>query len=922
MASLQTLISRFEVFATWVGDTIQLRGFKSGGTTGQVPVKSSGTNFAWAWGTVTAPSDSLKANLASPTFTGTVTFPSTTSVGAVSGTEIGYLDGVTSAIQTQFNLKSPLASPTFTGTPLAPTASLGTNTTQLATTAFVLANGGVVNLTGAVTSVGAATSLGSFTVSQLSGAISDANISGDNTGDNATNSLYSGLAASKADDSVVVKLTGDQTVFGTKTFNTVGVSSLTSLQGSIILDGSISFADLATFSYGAGRAALHRAALNLVTGTDVVAFNGALGTPSGGDASNLTGTATALTVGNATNAYFATNADNATNADSATSAYFATNDFNDFFGTNGYNLGVSINADVIAAAGFVGPLTGSAPAGTLTGTTLANNITASSLVSASGGTTSGQIVVRGTGGNIDGFLFLVSAGANPTQDTQIYFDTTSHALKFGSNGSSRTVLHDGSTISGSLISGGTFGAVNGSAITALNATNISSGTIALTRLVSTQTVGNADATISSTPLTRDVLLTVALTAPRTFTWPLASGYPAGARVSFADIAQTLTSANTATLTRSGADTINGGTSVVLSTAGASPILISDGLSKWNLDVRGVARGGTGATTAAGALTNLGAAGLTANTFSALQNITLSNSQAQTNTITGLGTTTLPGLQVTNTTAATVGAQQYSPSVRWTGQGWKTTATAASQSVDFRAYVVPVQGAANPSAKWVLESSINGAVFSNSFSVLSTGDFTQSGSTVWTVGMGASSDVYSFTDGTSQRLGISKFGQIVMPTASVLGFSSNTAVTVSPDSGFSRKTSTANWIKAGNGTANDASATVEYANAVFGIRTPTIILTDPQNDYNAGAASTYVRLSSDASRTVTGLTFTASQVTGQTHVIVNIGANPIVLAHESASSAAGNRFHNTSGADITLTADQEANCCFDGGTNRWRVSKRN
>jgi hypothetical protein len=37
-------------------------------------------------------------------------------------------------------LKAPLSSPTFTGTPTAPTASVGTNTTQIATTAFVLAN--------------------------------------------------------------------------------------------------------------------------------------------------------------------------------------------------------------------------------------------------------------------------------------------------------------------------------------------------------------------------------------------------------------------------------------------------------------------------------------------------------------------------------------------------------------------------------------------------------------------------------------------------------------------------------------------------------------------------------------------------------------------------------------------------------------
>jgi hypothetical protein len=36
-------------------------------------------------------------------------------VANVSDTEIGYLDGVTSAIQTQLNAKAPLASPTFTG---------------------------------------------------------------------------------------------------------------------------------------------------------------------------------------------------------------------------------------------------------------------------------------------------------------------------------------------------------------------------------------------------------------------------------------------------------------------------------------------------------------------------------------------------------------------------------------------------------------------------------------------------------------------------------------------------------------------------------------------------------------------------------------------------------------------------------------
>jgi microcystin-dependent protein len=39
------------------------------------------------------------------------------------------------------SLVAPKASPAFTGTPTAPTASAGTNTTQIATTAFVLQNG-------------------------------------------------------------------------------------------------------------------------------------------------------------------------------------------------------------------------------------------------------------------------------------------------------------------------------------------------------------------------------------------------------------------------------------------------------------------------------------------------------------------------------------------------------------------------------------------------------------------------------------------------------------------------------------------------------------------------------------------------------------------------------------------------------------
>ena len=69
-----------------------------------------------------------KAPIDTPTFTGTVTLPSTTIIGEVSTLELGYINGVTSGIQGQIDAKAPLASPTFTGTVTLP---LGTVTSSM-----------------------------------------------------------------------------------------------------------------------------------------------------------------------------------------------------------------------------------------------------------------------------------------------------------------------------------------------------------------------------------------------------------------------------------------------------------------------------------------------------------------------------------------------------------------------------------------------------------------------------------------------------------------------------------------------------------------------------------------------------------------------------------------------------------------------
>jgi hypothetical protein len=82
-------------------------------------------------------------NSVSPVFTGTPTAPT-----ATAGTNTTQL-ATTAFVTTADNLKANLASPTLTGTPLAPNAAAGTNTTQIATTAWVLASiqmqGGIVS---------------------------------------------------------------------------------------------------------------------------------------------------------------------------------------------------------------------------------------------------------------------------------------------------------------------------------------------------------------------------------------------------------------------------------------------------------------------------------------------------------------------------------------------------------------------------------------------------------------------------------------------------------------------------------------------------------------------------------------------------------------------------------------------------------
>jgi len=121
--------------------------------------------------------------------------------------------------------------------------------------------------------------------------------------------------------------------------------------------------------------------------------------------------------------------------------------------------------------------------------------------------------------------------------------------------------------------------------------------------------------------------------------------------------------------------------------------------------------------------------------------------------------------------------------------------------------------------------------------------------------------------------------------------------------------------------NDASITGGFTaggELVYsGVIEPTQIGADQNNYAPTGVdAAAHIRVDSDATRTITGLS--ASQVEGTEITIFNDGANEIVLADESASSTAGNRFALPNSEDLSLGAESSATLSYDATASRWRV----
>jgi hypothetical protein len=148
-----------------------------------------------------------------------------------------------------------------------------------------------------------------------------------------------------------------------------------------------------------------------------------------------------------------------------------------------------------------------------------------------------------------------------------------------------------------------------------------------------------------------------------------------------------------------------------------------------------------------------------------------------------------------------------------------------------------------------------------------------------------------------------------------GFSGRAEIGLTGDDDFHFKTSPdgSTWIDALVLDKTTGSARFNAGLFLSGDISPSQITAD-QNDYNpAGLAqASTLRLSSDASRAVTGLSGGGD---GRVIAIINVGSHDIVLKDASTSSAAGNRFDF--GADLTLGAKKAALLWYDAADSRWK-----
>ena len=334
-------------------------------------------------------------------------------------------------------------------------------------------------------------------------------------------------------------------------------------------------------------------------------------------------------------------------------------------------------------------------------------------------------------------------------------------------------------------------------------------------------------------------------------------------------------------------TISATTSLLLGTAGSAVGNVGFRNATSGTTTLAPATGALGTGTVTLPLTGTLATLEGANTFTAANSFS-----GGTNSATPLTLATL-----INSTAAIAGTQSASPAIIQTGQGWKTTATAASQSVSFKQFVLPVQGTTAPTANWKLQSDIAGGGYSDRMTVTSAGALLMSGAgsgtdVVLSIGGNASCGFFTTSPTTNITVGFSNAGRFQFDNT--VGLSPTTAVT----NIYPLGTSTTKWgsLYVGNAAASTIEGALNLSStlAVTGATTLTGLLT-------ANGGITLGDAQNIAFNTTTGTKIGAAT----TQKLSFWNATPIVQPTTAVSSAT---VANPGGGSVIKTDDT-----FDGYT---------
>ena len=90
--------------------------------------------------------------------------------------------------------------------------------------------------------------------------------------------------------------------------------------------------------------------------------------------------------------------------------------------------------------------------------------------------------------------------------------------------------------------------------------------------------------------------------------------------------------------------------------------------------------------------------------------------------------------------------------------------------------------------------------------------------------------------------------------------------------------------------------------------------DSTEEISGNDEVTFQRLSSDASRNITGI---VAKGHSWLYVLANVGSFSIVLVNESSLSVAANRIITGTGGNITIAAGESVSLIYDATTARWR-----